>query len=58
MARHGFASVWFGLRTRSFGRGGRRMGVNAVLPFGGIMNRERGENRLGVGRCGGMYRAR
>ena len=39
IARHGFASAWFGLRTRKLGRGGRRIGCNFVLaPFGGILN--------------------
>ena len=37
--RHGFASAWFGLRTRSFGRGGRRIGDSFVeAPFGGIVS--------------------
>jgi hypothetical protein len=35
--RHGFASVWFGRRTRNLGRGGRRIGCSFVeAPFGGI----------------------
>lgn len=41
--KQGFASAWFGRRTRSFGRGGSRMGWSFVLvPFGGIANRVRG----------------
>ena len=36
--RHGFASAWFGRRTRSLCKGGRRIGCNfVVVPFGGIM---------------------
>ena len=35
--RHGFASVWFGRRTRSFGRGGRRIAATLLdAPLGGI----------------------
>ena len=36
-ARHGLASDWFGLRTRNFGRGGKRIGVRAVVPLGGML---------------------
>lgn len=36
--RHGLASVWFGLLTRSFFKGGKRMGCSFVEadPLGGI----------------------
>jgi hypothetical protein len=38
--RHGFASVWFGRRTRNLGRGGRRIGCSfEEAPFGGIFVR-------------------
>jgi hypothetical protein len=38
IARHGFVSAWFGLRTRSLGSGGRRMGCSFVaVPFGGMV---------------------
>ena len=36
--RHGFASAWFGRRTRSLCKGGRRIGCIFVeAPFGGIL---------------------
>ncbi len=35
--RHGFESTWFGRRTRSLGRGGRRTAATFVdAPFGGM----------------------
>ena len=40
MLRHGFAPVSFGLRTRSFGKGGNRVGTSFVeAPLAGIMSR-------------------
>jgi hypothetical protein len=38
-AKQGLASAWFGFRTRSFGRGGRRIGVRAEEGLGGMLSR-------------------